>query len=309
MRILVLGGSGFIGSHVVDDLLVSGHEVRIYSQAAENRRLLIPEVKYYAGDFANTLLLAEAMQGVDAVVHLISTSVPSTSNADPIRDIQSNLQNSVRLFQLMRAENVKRIIFFSSGGTVYGKPSILPIPESHPLNPICSYGIVKVAIEKYMGMFEELYGLQPLIIRASNPYGPRQGHEGAQGVISTFLHRVLSGEKIMIWGDGSVKRDYIYISDLARFCGLAIKSNESGVFNVGSGKGKTLNELVHSLENVTGKKAMVEYKPSRRFDVPEVVLAIDNAKNTFNWQPEVSFEEGLLFHNEWMSKHMKLNPV
>lgn len=302
MKILVLGGNGFIGSHVVDELLDAGHEVRVFGRRHEVWRKPLPSVNYYLGDFSNVPLLAEALQGVDAVVHLISTNVPSTSNLDPIADIQGNLENSVRLFQVMVWVNVKRIIYLSSGGTVYGIPSTIPVQEDHPLNPICSYGVVKVAVEKYLGMFEHLYGLKPLIIRASNPFGPRQGHEGVQGVVSTFMQKLLSGEKVTIWGDGSTKRDYLYVTDLAKFCRLAAESELTGVFNAGSGSGLTLIELARMIEEVCGKKLSIEYKAGRAFDVREIVLNIEKSGKLLNWNPGIALRDGLSLQFNWMLK-------
>lgn len=302
MKTLVLGGNGFIGSHIVDELLAAGHQVSVFDRSHEAWRKPLASVNYFLGDFSDAPLLTEALQGMDAVVHLISTTVPSTSNLNPIDDIRSNLENSVRLFQIMTSSGVERIIFLSSGGTVYGIPSILPIPETHPLDPICSYGIVKVAIEKYLGMFEHLHGLKPLIIRASNPFGPRQGHEGVQGVISTFMRKGLTGERIVIWGDGSIKRDYLYVSDLAGICRVGLESGLNGIFNAGMGTGFTLIEIVRMIEAAAGVKLDMEYKPSRPFDVREVVLDIGKAKKLLNWEPETSMQEGLSRHFEWMTQ-------
>ena len=307
MKILVLGGNGFIGTHILDELLAGGHDVRVFDRSPEVWRKPLPSVKYFLGDFSNTPLLAEALQGVYVVIHLISTTVPSTSNLDPIADIQSNLENSVRLFQIMVAAKIKRIVYLSSGGTVYGIPTILPVPETHPLNPICSYGIVKVAIEKYLGMFEYLYGVKPLIIRASNPFGPRQGHGGVQGVAFTFMQKILSDEKISIWGDGSIKRDYLYIADLAKVCRIAAESELTGIINAGSGEGLTLVELVRMIEIATKKKASIEYMAARTYDVPEIVLDIEKAKTLFNWEPDISIQEGLSLQFNWMTHYMKKN--
>ena len=300
MNVLVLGGNGFIGSHIVDALCATHHAVRIFDRSADPWRRQLDGVRYYTGDFTNSPMLAEAMQGVEVVVHLISTTVPSTSNLDPIADIQSNLVSTVQLLQLMEGAGVRRLVYLSSGGTVYGTPRRIPITEDEPLNPICSYGVVKVAIEKYLTMFEYLYGLKPLILRPSNPYGRRQGHMGVQGVVATFMHKVIAGEKITIWGDGSIRRDYVDVSDLARLCCMAIETGATGVFNVGYGTGKTINEVIEAIERVTGRKAHTEYLPARRFDVPEVVLDISKAKNAFDWQPEIDFDEGLSRYFTWL---------
>lgn len=302
MRILVLGGNGFIGSHVTDALLAAGHEVNVFDRNPEVFRSPLARVNYFLGEFSDPFLLAEALQDVELVMHLISTTVPSTSNLDPIADINGNLVNTVRLLQLMLASQVKRIVYLSSGGTVYGTPAVTPVPETHVANPICSYGVVKVAVEKYLGVYAHNHGLQVTIIRPSNPYGPRQGHKNVQGVIPTFMSRVMQGEKIQIWGDGSVKRDYFYISDLARLCLLAAESEHSGVFNAGSGHATSLNDLLGMIEQVTGLPARVEYLEPRKFDVQEIALNIERAAHTFNWQPEISLSQGIAAHYAWLSQ-------
>ena len=307
MKILVLGGNGFIGSHVVDELLGAGHTVRVFGRRHEVWRKPLPSVNYFLGDFSNVPMLAEALQGVDAVIHLISTTVPSTSNLDPIADIQGNLENTVRLFQVMVSVNVKRIIYLSSGGTVYGIPSRIPVPEDHPLNPICSYGVVKVAVEKYLGMFEHLHGFKPLIIRASNPFGPRQGHDGVQGVASTFIQKMLSSEKVTIWGDGTTKRDYLYVADLAKICRMAVESELTGIFNAGSGSGLTLVELARMIEQASGMKLNIEYKAGRSFDVREIVLNVDKARDLLKWEAEVTIQDGLSLLFDWMTKKHEIS--
>ncbi len=299
MKVLVLGGNGFIGSHVVDRLLAAGHEVRVFARRPDPWRAPLQSVRYYLGDFANTLLLSEAIQGVDAVVHSLSETVPSTSNLDPIADIQKNLEQTVRLLQIMVSCSVQRIVFLSSGGTVYGQPMRLPVSEDHPLNPICSYGVVKVAIEKYLGMFRELSGLRPLIIRPANVYGPRHGHSGVQGSVGTFMQKVVSGETFSIWGDGSVIRDYLYVTDLAELVRLATESDHCDVVNAGAGVGYSLNQLLEMIEVVAGRKAVVQYHSARRFDVREIVLDIQGAQRTFLWQPSLSLQQGLKLYDNW----------
>lgn len=305
MRFLVLGGNGFIGSHVTDALLSAGHEVNVFDRNHEVFRAPNPKVNYFLGDFSDPFLLAESLQYVDVVMHLISTTVPSTSNFDPVADINGNLINSVKLLQLMVASKIKRIIYLSSGGTVYGSPKTNPVLETHDTNPICSYGIVKLAIEKYIETYAHNEGLLPIILRPSNPYGPRQGHKNVQGVIPTFMGRVLNQEKIQIWGDGSVKRDYFYISDLARICLLAAESEQCGIFNVGSGSSISLNEIMSMIEIATQTKARVEYLPARSFDVKEIALDINKAQAAFNWCPEINIEQGINLHYEWLKQVLK----
>lgn len=300
MKALVLGGNGFIGSHVVDQLLSEGHSVRVFDRAPERFRKPLPNVDYRLASFDDVAVLMEALEGIDVVFHLISTTVPSTSNKDPVYDIASNLMGTVKLLDLIRDSSVSRIVYLSSGGTVYGVPEFSPILESHPLRPICSYGVVKVAIENYFQMYHHLYGIDYVALRASNPYGERQGHTGVQGVIGTFMGKVLSGEAIEIWGDGSVIRDFIHVDDLANLCVCAGKSSALGIFNAGSGNGNSVNEIVSTLSSVSGVEITPSYRSGRSYDVPQIVLDISKAKEEFSWNPIVELEEGIRRAWHWM---------
>lgn len=299
MKVLVLGGCGFIGSHLVDGLLEAGHKVRVLDRSPKLYRAPLAKVDYRFGDFSNTPFLAEALEGIEVVYHLISTTVPSTSNLDPVSDVRSNLINTLQLLQLMVQKNIPKIIFLSSGGTVYGIPNAVPIPENHPLRPICSYGVVKVAIENYLFMFHQLHGLEYVVLRASNPYGERQGHVGVQGVIASFMAKILGGEPIEIWGDGSVVRDFIYINDLAKLCVLAAKSEKSGIYNAGSGVGHSINEIVSAFTEVTGLTIEPVYRPGRGYDVPSVILDIMGAKCAFDWSPQIDLRDGIECSWQW----------
>lgn len=293
MQTLVLGGNGFIGSHLVDSLLERGNRVRVYDRGPEKFREPLPEVDYCFGEFDNSSLLAEALNGVDVVFHLISTTVPATSNIDPIADIKGNLVNTVNLLELMHKQSISRIVYLSSGGTVYGNPQMVPIKESHPLNPISSYGVVKVAIEKYLHMFSELYGIGYTALRASNPYGSRQGHAGLQGVIGTFINRLIDERPLEVWGTGEVIRDFIYIDDLARLCAIAGESHVSGCFNAGYGEGASILQIVDIFSEYLGVNMALEFKPGRSFDVPNAVLDISHTCETFDWKPEVELFNGI----------------
>lgn len=302
MQVLVTGGTGFIGSHVCDSLLRHGHQVRVYSRRPEQYRAPLPGVEYQMGDMADPFALSEALSGVDCVIHLVSTTVPGTSNLDPVADITSNLAGTVRMLELMRQAGPSRIIFLSSGGTVYGEPSSLPVTEQEKLRPLCSYGVVKVAIENYLGMYETLYGISPVILRASNPFGPRQGHLGIQGLIAAFLSRVQAGEPLAVWGDGEVIRDYFYVSDLADLCSLAVASDATGIFNAGSGEGTSINAVLDLIRQVTGREPVVNYEPQRNFDVNATYLDIQKAETQFNWTPAVSLAQGIQYHWEWLQE-------
>lgn len=300
MRALGIGGSGFIGSHLVDELLGAGARVRVFDRMPERYRSSPAGIDFRPGEFHDTASLAEALVQVDVVFHLVSTTVPSTSNLDPIADIQGNLINSVRLLELMRAAGVRRLVYLSSGGTVYGIPQADPVVEGHPLRPISSYGVVKVAVENYIMMERHLHGLRPVILRASNPYGPRQGHGGVQGVVGTYLSNLACGEPLELWGDGSVVRDFIHVRDLARLCRIAAASDVDGVYNAGSGEGQSIAGIIETICSVTGREPDIIRKPSRGFDVPRVVLDMTASRAAFGEIQSTSLYEGIAETWDWL---------
>jgi UDP-glucose 4-epimerase len=297
MRCLILGGSGFIGSAICDRLLRDRHVLRVFERPrVEPYREFekYESVDWVTGDFSNTHDIRSALKGMDAVVHLIGTTLPKTSNEDPIYDVQSNLVGTLQLLEAMRSEGVGKIVFISSGGTVYGNPQTLPIEELHPTNPLSSYGITKLAIEKYLQLYKSLHGLKPVVLRVANPYGERQRIETAQGVVAAFLSRVMRGEPIEIWGDGSVIRDYLHVSDVAEaFVRALTYDGPQCVFNIGSGNGISLNELVKTLGEILGREIDIHYKQGRAFDVPANVLDITLASRELGWSPEITLKRGL----------------
>lgn len=307
MRCLVLGGGGFLGSHVSEALLGAGHSVRVFEKELVNKESvahLLPKVEWTEGDFTNEAHVKEAVAGVDCVIHSLCTTLPKSSNDNPVYDISSNLVSTLHLLEASRDAGVKKVIFFSSGGTVYGIPRYTPIPEGHPNDPVCSYGIQKLAIEKYLMLFRHLYGLGYGIMRISNPFGERQRPHASQGAAVVFLNKALKGETIEIWGDGSVTRDYLYVKDVA---GAVLKlldyDGDQRIFNIGSGKGMSLLQLIEAIEKVTGRKAKVRFTPSRPFDVPVNVLDIRLAEKELGWRPEAGFEEGLRRTMDYLSAH------
>lgn len=307
-RCLVLGGRGFIGSHLVDALLDAGYFVRCFDRPhvvpLGDTHLTNPNFELYEGDFASEIVIAEALMDCDICYHLVSTTLPKTSNADPVFDVESNLLGTIRLLNYAVNAGVKKIIYVSSGGTVYGVPAQIPIPETHPTEPTCSYGITKLAIEKYLALFRQLHGLDYTVLRIANPYGERQRIHSSQGAVAVFLGKVLRNEPIEIWGDGSVVRDYIYISDVVDALLAVIDPIENEyVFNIGSDRGLSLNEVLMQIESVTGKAAIRRYMPSRIFDVPKNVLSIERANNFIGWSPKVDFEQGTSRFADWLLQH------
>lgn len=295
MNVLVLGGNGFIGSHLVDKLKAEGHTVSVFDRNPELFRKPISDVRYFQGEFGNRGLLGEALEGVDVVFHLISTTLPKTSNDDPIFDVQSNVVETLSLMEKCLETGVGKVVFVSSGGTIYGRPDRLPVDEKSATDPECSYGITKLVIEKYFALYHKLHGLEYTIVRPSNPYGERQNPSGIQGVISVFLDKAARGETIAIWGDGGIVRDYIYISDLVEgICRAAFMPTQSRIFNLGSGTGHTLNDILVMTREVTGRSVSVSYKERREFDVPEIYLDICRAKNELAWEPVTELKEGMM---------------
>lgn len=297
MRALVIGGNGFIGSSLVEALRARGDAVTVLDRFAPRVDRDWSGVRYETGDLANIDVLAGLLDGIDQVFHLASSTVPSTADAEPARDVADNLLGTLGVLDAMRMHGVRRICYFSSGGTVYGNPCQVPVPEDHPLQPISSYGIVKVAIEHYLTMFQRQGWLDPVIIRPSNPYGPGQSLGGVQGAVAVFLGKALRGEAIQIWGDGEVVRDYIFIEDLISLVLRVADSSQTGSFNAGSGLGVSLNQLCATIRDVTGLALPAEYRPGRAFDVRAVVLDVARARRELDWQPLVGLREGL--HRTW----------
>ncbi len=304
MKVLVLGGSGFLGSYAVDELLAAGHTVMSLDRYPERFRKMSKNAIFFQSDFGNRGELEEVLKlGVDVVVHLVSSTIPQTSNEDLVFDVQSNLVESIVLFEMCVKHNVKKVVFVSSGGTVYGIPRVNEaINEDHIALPLCSYGIVKLAIEKYLRLFFSMHGLKYHVLRLSNPYGPRQDPTRKQGAAAVFMYNMLKGKDINIWGDGGVVRDFIYASDFARACVAAVESDDVGVLNVGSGVGTSISELMLAVKSVVEKPVRINRLPSRGFDVPRVVLNCDRAKEQIGWQPSIALNDGLLEMKNWMTE-------
>ena len=297
MKCLVLGGAGFIGSHVVDALVEGGHEVRVFDRpniSTENLTSHLQDIQIVHGDFFNASDIASALDGMEIVIHLISTTLPGPSNENPIYDVESNVLSTLQLLDASVKGEVKKIIFASSGGTVYGMPERVPIPETHSTNPICSYGITKLMIEKYIQLYHHLYGLNYTILRLANPYGERQRLDNVQGLIAVLLGRLAKKRPVTIWGDGTVSRDYFYISDLVESFMMAIENiSMKGIFNIASGKAISITEIIHTIERITGERFLVEQAPPRKLDVPINCLDISLSKKVLNWTPKVGLEDGI----------------
>lgn len=293
MRALVIGGNGFIGSSLAERLRTSGIEVRVLDPGRPRTDVDWSGIDFQSGTLADDAPLERALRDVQIVFHLASTTVPGTSNLDPVADVQGNLVGTLRLLHAMQSQGVRRIVFFSSGGTVYGNPDVVPVPESHPLRPISSYGVVKASIEAYLGMYSQLGAIDPLVLRPSNPYGPRQSTAGVQGAIGAFLRCAREGRPVTIWGDGGIVRDYLHVDDLVELAVTAGLGADTGVYNVGSGEGHSLLDLCRLVGEITGRPLDVRHEAARSFDVRRIVLDVGRARERFGWSPRVSLPEGI----------------
>ena len=249
MKILVIGGGGFIGTHIVRAIHGAGFSVSSYGRSFLER---LEGVEYFFGDFSDTAKLSEALNDVDVVIHSLSSTVPATSDMDPVNDIQQNLISTVRLLDLMEKKRVNRLVYLSSGGTVYGNPMCSPVDESSILAPISSYGAVKIAIENFINVATVKWGLEAIVLRPSNPYGEFQGHKGVQGLISTVIAKVMENESVTIYGDGTAIRDYLYVYDLALLVLEVVRRGGSGTYNAGSGNGHSVNAIIGTIFDVVG---------------------------------------------------------
>lgn len=305
MKVCVLGGTGFIGSHLVDRLRAAGHEVTVVarSRAGVGAQYVVPlpGVRFVRSDLADLKRLRSALAGCEVVYHLISTTVPGGSNRQPVFDVRTNLVGALRLIDLCRELRTKRLVFISSGGSVYGPAEHVPIPEDAPTQPISSHGIVKLAIEQYLGIYQRAGELDSVILRVANAFGERQDPERGQGVVAAFAARLLRREPLEIWGDGQVIRDYVYVGDVVDALLIAATAQPPDrVFNVGTGSGRSVLDVAERIGAVLGLPAELIFRSGRPADVPVNVLDIARARDQLGWQPETSFEEGLKRTSAWL---------
>lgn len=238
--------------------------------------------------------LKKLIRADDVVIHLACTTVPSTSQANYKKDIQENVFGTLNLLDACISAKVRKFIFMSSGGTVYGETRKLPIKESHPAHPVNAHGIMKLTVEKYIYLYHHLFGLNYLIIRGANFYGRQRLTQYQQGIIDVFLHKLLRGEPLEVWGDGNTVRDYVYIKDVTSFL---LKAASFPVYNetvnLGTGKGTSIRQIIKTLKRVMRKEFHVSYHKKRNFDVRRNILDIHKAKSLFHWQPRYTVQEGI----------------
>lgn len=293
MRLIVLGGHGFIGSHFVRHAVDAGHDVTVVDLAPTPRHSHGRRYSFVHGGVSDLAAIPNLLRDADVLCHFAYSTVPATANADPARDVEENVVSLLHLLDRVTSTALRRIVYISSGGAVYGPTHATPILETLPLHPISAYGVSKVASEQYLRLYAANHGLRPAIIRPSNPYGIDQGKVGLLGAVTTFMNLLASGGRARIWGDGSVVRDFVHIDDLCCLLLMAAEQDVAGTYNCGSGAGCSLTQLLATIADVTGLALPVDYEPGRPFDPPAVVLDIARARAAFGWEPKVALADGI----------------
>ena len=296
MKILVTGGAGFIGSHVVDAYLAAGHEVVVVDNLTTGlRENLNPAARFYQADVTDAERMTEIAlaEKPDVVNHHAAQVNIRLSVANPVFDTQVNVVGTVAVLEAAAKASAKKFIFISSGGAVYGEASVIPTPEDVPPRPISHYGAAKLAGEQYCHVYHVTTGLDYTILRYSNVYGPRQNPDGEAGVTSIFTHKLLRGEQPTIFGDGSKTRDYVHVHDVAAANLLALHRGSLGVFNIGTGRRITDQEVFEAIARAVGYKGRPAYEDFRPGEVMHSCLDCTRACEVLGWRPTISFEEGV----------------
>jgi UDP-glucose 4-epimerase len=302
----VIGGNGFIGSHVVDSLVARGHTVTVFDRHRQGPPRFGggQPVRVISGDFLNTADVRAALEGQDVVLHLLSTTDPATAEGDPTMDIRTNITSSVQLLAACVDAGVSQVYYASSGGAIYGDQDRQVFRETDVTLPVSPYAIGKQAIESYLRYFRRTHGLESTTFRISNPYGPRQNPLKRQGVIPIFLRRVAEGSPLTVFGDGTMIRDYLYVADLAEMIAEVVTVGaRHDLYNLGSGIGTSISEVVAAIEEVTGRAVPVEHLPRPATFVDHVVLGVERFQEEFGTRATTTLTDGIRLTWEDMNHH------
>lgn len=311
MKVTILGAAGFIGTNLALHFLNTNDEITLVDEKDEYffNMPLMENAKRISVEFdAANVDFDEIVRDQDFVYHLISTNNPTTSNKNIGRDLTDNIMITIKLLEACVKNHVKRVIFISSGGTVYGPDANCPIKEDDETNPINTYGIQKLTIEKLFYLYEYMHGLDYRVVRLSNPYGPYQRPNGKLGVITTFIYRALNDQTISVYGDGSVIRDYIYIEDAINgIIMIAACETEQKIYNLGSGVGTSVNDVIEIIKKITGRKLDVKYIEKRSVDVPVNILDVSKFRAIGGDKiVNVSLEDGIKKTIQFFENNMQL---
>ena len=295
MKVLVTGGAGFIGSHVVDQLLDAGHEVVIVDDLSTGRQSnLNPRAKFYHLDIRSPEVeQVFAVERPEVIDHHAAQMDVRRSMSDPLFDADVNILGSIKLAQYAIKYGVRKFIHISSGGAAYGEPRYLPCDEDHPVQPLCPYGVSKYTFELYLYLFKINYGLDYTVIRYPNVYGPRQDPQGEAGVVAIFGGQMLRDLPVTINGTGEQVRDYVFVTDCARANLLALTQGGGRIYNLGSGKGTSVNEVFATLKQITGYTRSANYGPAKAGETNRIYLDASRAQAELGWKPTIPFDDGL----------------
>ncbi|HHM24088.1 MAG TPA: SDR family oxidoreductase [Bacteroidetes bacterium] len=307
MTILVTGGAGFIGSNLVDAFLEKGHRVvvvdNLYMGQMEN---LNPEAKFYLMDIRSPeLAKVFELEKIDVICHQAAQMDVRKSVEDPLFDADVNVRGTLNLLQQAVKHGIQRVLFASTGGAVYGEQDYFPADEEHPTRPCSPYGITKLAVEKYLYYYHEVFGLEYTILRYANVYGPRQNPHGEAGVVAIFISRMLAGEQPIINGDGKQTRDFVYVGDVVRANLLALEKGVTDIFNVGTGIETDINTIFHEINKLIGKNFPEKHGPEKEGEQRRSVISYEKARRVLGWEPQVSLQEGLRRTVEYFREQMK----
>jgi len=307
MKILVTGGAGFIASHIVDAYIQAGHRVTVVDNLSTGRKENInPKAEFVEMDITDPKIdeiISDAK--FDIINHHAAQMNVRVSVEDPVFDAHTNIIGGLRLYESAAKNKVKKIIFASSGGTVYGELNYFPADENHPLNPISPYGISKLTNEYYLKYYKEIHNIDFVALRYSNVYGPRQNPFGEAGVVAIFTNKMLNGEQPVINGDGTATRDYIYVGDVVEANLIALGENVSGIFNIGTGIERDVNTVFWTLKNIIGAVVQEFHGPPKPGELQRNSLSYKKFHQLTGWEPKVSFEEGLRLTVEFFRKNFQ----
>ncbi len=297
--VAVVGAGGFLGINVARYLATRVRELRCFG-----RRCSFPDAlqgfNWIVGDITDGQSVVKAIKGCDTVVHLAGASTPASADIDIVADAQVNIVGTLKLLDSCVLAGVRRVIYISSGGTVYGIPSIVPTPETAPTLPVTAYGVAKLAIENYLKVYKRLYGLDYRVLRVSNIYGPFQTAKKQQGVVAAFLRRAVNGMPLEVWGDGKVVRDYIYVGDVVDAIDRSIShEGDTRTFNIGSGTGVSLLEVIDVIERALGNPLERIFSHGRPVDVPISILDCAVATHELGWRAQTGIVEGFAHTLDW----------
>ncbi len=294
MKVLVTGGAGFIGSHIVDLLLKKNYEVVIVDNLSTGHNIN-KKAKFYEADITDiNLIHIFETEKPDFVIHEAAQINVRNSLNRPIFDAQVNILGSINVLECCKNTGVKKIVYASSGGAVYGEPLKIPCTEEHSINPLSPYGISKHAVEHYLYQYKKNFGLDYIILRYSNVYGPRQDPKGEAGVVSIFIDNLMKNETPVINGDGKQTRDFVFVEDVAEANLLAVKkSTKSKIFNIGTGSETSVNQIFEKLKKISNSKINAKHGPEIKGEVRRISLDCGLAKKELGWVPKTSIDEGL----------------